>query len=404
MKKLLWIGDAVVATGFARCTHHVLNVLKDHWDVTVLGLNYTGDPHPFPYDIYPCWTGGDAFGLGRVTKLVKVLKPDLILIQNDPWNIMEYMRRIPVDVPVAASMPVDGNNCKLGWDLEKLKKDDFPHATLDLGIFWTKWAAEQAWQGGYEGPAAVIPLGVELETYKQMNRAEARQKLGLPAHMWNDDAFIVGNVNRNQPRKRLDLTIQYFAEWIKRENVKDAYLFLHVAPTGDNGYDVKQLKKYYDSERDWLIVVEPPVGHGAPEELMPLVYNSFDVQVSTTQGEGWGLTTMEGMACGIPQIVPDWSALGEWAKDAAYMIPCSTTIATPNNINVIGGVADKNAFIVALTALYTKSRLREQLMHKGLELVNRPEFRWEAIGTRFLEELAVVKKTVPEVLEEGVPA
>ncbi len=38
--KLLWVGDATVATGFAKVTHNVLDVLKEHWDVSVLGLNY----------------------------------------------------------------------------------------------------------------------------------------------------------------------------------------------------------------------------------------------------------------------------------------------------------------------------------------------------------------------------
>ena len=42
--KLLWIGDIVVKTGFARVTENVLPFIKDDFDITVLGNNWWGDP------------------------------------------------------------------------------------------------------------------------------------------------------------------------------------------------------------------------------------------------------------------------------------------------------------------------------------------------------------------------
>ena len=133
MRKLLWIGDADVATGFARCTHHVLDVLKETWDVHVLGLNYRGDPHSWPYPIYPC---GDLFGLGRVSELLGRIKPNLVVVQNDPWNIPEYLKQIQ-DIPVVATMPVDGKNCRGG----KLNG-------LALAVFWTQFGLNEARSGG----------------------------------------------------------------------------------------------------------------------------------------------------------------------------------------------------------------------------------------------------------------
>ncbi len=388
MRKLLWIGDAAVATGFARSTHHVLEALRSQWEVHVLGINYNGDPHPYDYPIYPCWPGRDGFGLGRTRELAHRISPDLVVIQNDPWNVPGYLRELPEGMPVAAVMPVDGKNCRLGYDLAKLEKEAPGCATLDLGIFWTKFGLDQARLGGYEGNAAVIPLGVDLEMYQPMDRQQARERLGIPREM--QSAFIVGNVNRNQPRKRLDLTLDYFFEWRRRSGRDNAMLFLHVAPTGEASYDLEQLKRYCEPRPGGLIIVTPEIGQGAPEKLMPLVYNSFDLQMTTTQGEGWGLTTMEGMACGVPQLVPDWSALGEWPGEAVYKVPCPTTIATPNGINVIGGVPDKEKTIHALDVLYHKPSVRETCKVRGLEIVSQPEFRWEAIGQRFVEVLADV--------------
>ena len=46
--RLLWIGDALVPTGFATVTHAVLNHLQHEWDVVVSGINYDGSEHELP--------------------------------------------------------------------------------------------------------------------------------------------------------------------------------------------------------------------------------------------------------------------------------------------------------------------------------------------------------------------
>lgn len=376
MRKLLWIGDAAVSTGFARATHHTLEVLRRTWDVHVLGINYMGDPHSFPYPIYPAWPGGDVFGIKRTKEMVDRLQPDLVVVQNDPWNIREYFKQVDGKAPVVATMPVDGKNCR-GKDLNGIA----------LGIFWTKFGLDEATRGGYTGPSAIVPLGVDLGMYSPMDRREAREKIGLPGL---EEVFIVGNVNRNQPRKRLDLTIKAFAEWVQKYGHQDAYLFLHVSPTGDRGYDVKHLMHYYGFREDQkrLILVEPHIGHGIEEESMRAIYSCFDVQVTTTQGEGWGLTTMEGMACGIPQIIPNWAALGEWCGgNAVLRVPCTSTIVTPDYINAVGGVIDHELLVSAMETLYRHSSTRSFLASAGIELVSRPEFRWENIGQKFAEVL-----------------
>jgi D-inositol-3-phosphate glycosyltransferase len=378
-KKLLWVGDAVVSSGFARATHHILNTVREQWGVEVLGINYLGDPHAHPYPIFPCYPGGDAFGVKRVRNLVEARKPDLIVIQQDPWNFPAYLKELKgLRTPVVGAVAVDGKNCR-GKALEGLA-----HA-----IFWTKFGEEEARAGGWTGPSSVIPLGVDLRVYRPLTHELARKELGLDQKL-PSDAFIVGNVNRNQPRKRLDLTVEYFCRWVAEHDVRNAYLYLHVAPTGDRGYDLAQLAHYYGLQKR-LILATPEIGYGVTEESMALVYNSFSLQVSTTQGEGWGLTHQEGMACGAPQIAPDWSALGEWgAEGAMQLIPCPTTSVTPDKINVVGGVPDREAFVEALQAIYCDPQRLTLLAQRGYRKVLQPEYRWENIGRRYLEVLEQV--------------
>jgi D-inositol-3-phosphate glycosyltransferase len=343
--------------------------------VTALGINYLGDPHDLPYKVYPChdYYGGDAFGTYRLPKLAAKIKPDVIVIQQDPWNFPAYfteLKKAKIDIPVIGAVAVDGKNCR-----GRALRD------VSLAAFWTQFGRDEAVKGGYEGETAIIPLGVDLDIYHPMDKAEARKRCGLKGV--HATGFIVGNVNRNQPRKRLDLTIQYFAEWVKTYNIADAYLLFHVAPTGDRGYDIEQLMNYY-GVFDRLILSTPEIGKGVSENALCSLYNSFDVQVSTTQGEGWGLTTMEGMACGIPQIVPDWSALGEWA-DAAMLVPCiRENIVTPDNINAIGGTPSSLHFIESLHNVYSSEGLRDEMRRNGLKLASAPDFRWEQIAYSWL--------------------
>lgn len=384
MSKLLWVGDAGCPSGFAVATHKILDVLRHSYDVTVLGINYRGDPHSYPYPIYAAAPTGDAFGLGRLIWMCDLVKPDVVVLQNDPWNIRPYLRlleKIPeyMKVPVVGSIAVDGKNCQSGW------LDGLSHC-----VFWTQFGLDEARAGNYEGPATVIPLGVDVDVYHPMDKLDARLQRGLPRQL--DDAFIVGNVNRNQPRKRWDLTIKYFAEWIKTKKIDDAYLYLHVAPTGDTGVDVKQLAFYY-GVIEKLVLVEPQTWYGIPEQDMVLTYNCFDVAINTGQGEGMGLTALEAMACGIPCILGDWSALGDWAKGSAWLIPCTSTAIGPPYVNVIGGVPDQTQFIGALNTMYRNKDARRQNSVAAFECAQQPRFRWENVGKQFAEVLSQVLLT-----------
>jgi D-inositol-3-phosphate glycosyltransferase len=379
--RLLFIGDAAVSSGFARVTHSVLDVAKETWDVSVLGINYTGDPHEYPYKIYPPHRTSP-WGLSRVKELAANV--DLVVIQNDPWNVPMYAKEIG-QTPMVAVMPVDGRNCR-GHALNG----------LDHAIWWTEFGKKEAELGGYTGPSTVIPLGVDLAKYTPRDKVKVRNSIGLEPQF--DDMFIVGNVNRNQPRKRLDLTLQYFYEWINKEKIDDAYLYLHICPTGDRGYDLENLARYYrgDNGLRRLILVQPDIGQGDPEEKLAMSYSAFDVQISTTQGEGWGLTTLEGMACGVPQIVPDWSALGEWAAPAAHRVPvCDEYCVTPGNgIDVVGAVPKKKDFIQTLHDAYCFPDERKAMSRAGIALAYEDRFRWQNIGKRYVEVFDSVLENV----------
>lgn len=377
-RRLLWVGDAVISSGFARATHRVLEHMTDDWEIEVIGINFLGEPHDYPYRIHPAisiQSPRDGFGLRRTAELGSSFAPDVIVVQNDPWNVSAYIDRAG-GIPVVATMAVDGANMKHAPSLNRLR-----HAN-----FWTQYGLNEARRGGYTGPASVIPLGVDTDTFKrQENRLEMRREV-FATRPEVHDGFIVGNLNRNQPRKRLDLTVRYFAEFVHQYKIPDAYLYLHVAPTGDVGYDLKQLMTFFGLPNR-LILVQPEMGMGISERGLVNTYAMFDAQVNTGQGEGWGLTTMEGMACEVPQIVGDWSALGEWPEDGVIKVACTSISVTPNNINVIGAIPDEEEFVRALHFLYSNRDAARKLGLRGRQVVSQPKFNWKNISLQFSEML-----------------
>lgn len=371
--KILWVGDAVVSTGFSKCSHSVCDELhtRGH-EVHILGLNYWGDPHKYPYKIYPCFQplerGHDAMGQDRFPRLLDKIQPDIAILLNDPWNIKGYFdTRAKYTEHISAedikSIPV------IGWlavDSMNIKSDSCN--SLSHVAVWTEFAKSQIGKGGYKGETSVIPLGVDAELFKPKDKVESRAKLGIPASINHDTAYIVGSVGRNQLRKRIDLTIEYFAQWYHTYQVENAYLYLHTAPTGENGADIESLARFHNISGR-VILAQPSIGHGDPESLMPYLYSSFDCFISTSQAEGFCLPALEAMACGVPCIVPDWGGF-DWSKGAAIQVPCSSTALTApfgSSLYTVGGIPDRKWFITALDTIYSDSGEREKLSKSGIE-------------------------------------
>lgn len=381
--RLLIVSDAVAHTGFANVCHSVVEHLTNTYDVAVLGVNYFGDPHEYKYPIYPASLGGDVFGIKRLPSLIQNFKPHMTFVINDPWLVGDYMPALSTPIGKVngtdayahkvAYMPIDGKNIQPAF-MEKINH-------LEHAVFYTQFALDEARRSGLsltDDKVSIIPHGVDLTNFPSMTTDSARTKLSV----MNKDWFVVGCVNRNQPRKRLDLALEYFAEFAKGK--PSTVKFYYHGALQDVGWNIIQLADYYGVS-DRLIITDPNMttAVGVPREALRYVYNSFDVQITTTLGEGWGLTQMEGMSCGIPQIVPDWSALGEWAKGGVSYVPCTATQANSGGLNTIGGIADKTAFIAELNHMYNDAEYRKQIGRAGYDLVRQPQFQWKKIAEQF---------------------
>lgn len=157
----------------------------------------------------------------------------------------------------------------------------------------------------------VVPHGNNPKDFYRLDKAD-RDAFRKEYFGSNSDKFIVGCVNRNQSRKDIPSTIFAFMEY-KKEYNQDALLYLHMNPFDPMGWNLKVVlaQTWMKEGVDFMFPSEEDYNVGSSVEKLNRIYNSFDLFLSTTTGEGWGLSVSEAMACEIPLVVPNHTSVKE---------------------------------------------------------------------------------------------
>lgn len=101
-----------------------------------------------------------------------------------------------------------------------------------------------------------------------------------------------------------------------------------------------------------------------PAPLLPALYRGADLYVFPSRGEGFGLTVLEAMACGVPVVASSVSATAEVAGDAALLVHPDDAEGLAAAIR--RGIEDKS--------------LRRDLIARGLDRSR--EFSWSRTADR----------------------
>lgn len=378
---LLWIGDAAVYSGYARVTEQICTRLHSAgWDVRVLGIGYNGDPHRFPYKIYPAVdpnVGGHRNGLSRLKEIIGRVKPDLVVIQDDSWNVgivIENMAMNNVWVPSVGYVAVDSENVNkaVAAQLRNLK-----HV-----ICHTQFGVDQLKLAGYTGPVSIAGHGVNSELYAPYDKIEARAGIEIRSyHGKLEDLFLWGVVAANQPRKRLDLSIAYFALWWKLAGKpENAYLYIHTNP--DGAYDIPQIADYCGVRNR---VIATTGGQRLQEGYLPSLYSALDCMIHTGEGESWGLTALEGMSCGVPQIAVKCGGMPSWAGEGGVYWIDPSVYSFTERIGTKRWIASEKDFVEGMQDMYSNSAIRKLYADYGRNLAE--SLTWDAVAKHFDQTL-----------------
>jgi glycosyltransferase involved in cell wall biosynthesis len=401
--KVLWVADFAAMTGFGRVSGAVLPRLKDAYEVVVLACNWHGDPveEQKDFKMYPASNRFQQapFGEDRIREIVEQEQPDIVFSLNDPWIVSEQYRRIEdlhqqKKFKFCGYLTMDSYNWIGGIDCHI--------NNWDALITFTEFGACEFFKAGIQRPITVIPHGLDTSVFYPINKKEARKELGL-----NENLFIVFNGNRNQFRKRIDITISAFAKFAVGR--PDAQLYMHMG-LKDQGWPILELfaremqKNGLNPNNRIIMTSNSPQPPNVSVEMLNTIYNVADVGVNTTKGGGWELVNFEHAACKVAQVVPNHTSTKEIFDGYGKLIRCDH-IDVDTNYGREMPCPSVEHLTEILVELYENREELDAVAQACYERVTDEAFNWDTVAAQFddafQEVLAEEAEVEVEVKKKG---
>jgi len=406
IKVLAYCDTPSCATGFGTVSRNIFEGLHrtGRYEIEILGINYWGDPHPFPYKIWPVGTNQerDPYGRKKICGMVPQMNFDLLFFLQDTFildflpQLIPHLKSSGKNFKSICYYPVDGTP-KKKW-IENVNVVDYLVAYSEFGKAESMKVLENCQE------LYVIPHGVNTADYfiREDEDVKAFRKNYFGKHA---DKFIFTNLNRNQQRKDIPRTIHAFHEF--RKEVSDAILYLHMAQQ-DQGWNLSEVCKTYgfDIKEDILFPENFGPNQGYPKEVVNMIYNASDCVVTTTLGEGWGLAWSEAMAIKTPVIVPANTALVEAiAEDKGYLVRSGTSpslfTVLPNDNEIIRPLVDTEHLTETMLHVYNnydeameKAEAAYKWVTTKLDWQKHVVPRWVQVFDNVYEDLTTVTENI----------
>ena len=422
-KLFIWCDSPSVKTGFGVVASNLFRDLHKHYEVGILGINYFGI-HRYDtsrYFIYPTDTR-DLFGMNRIGKVLEDFKPDGIILFQDIFNIdivLPTIKKIKKEWPILGYFPIDGSPVSKSWI--------GAFQSLNKVITYTKWGIRSIKEAHPELKDVNIEYlyhGVDTEVFKPLPQTQIMAE--KVKRNWHDK-FLIVSINRFQPRKHISQLVRIHALFTKgyKEckcgNVylaskeycdlnqcpatdvvgitpghDDALLYLHantqermMGPGRGNllqSHMVNAGFQNQDVNKTIAAFAGNVYSNPVSEEDLNIIYNIGDVNVSTTLGEGVGLSLVEASAAGTTTIAPNNSSIPEMLGDTGHRIRNDAFVSIALDHGHFRPVMSAKHFLQALEVEYEKWRANEKQKVVNQATIDRVNelFLWQDKREKFL--------------------
>jgi glycosyltransferase involved in cell wall biosynthesis len=140
-----------------------------------------------------------------------------------------------------------------------------------------------------------------------------------------DSDFLVGMVAANKAngqihRKAYAENLLAFALHLKK--YPDSYLYIHSEPSrAYGGFDLAVLLQMVGIPKEKVLLPDAlQLRLGYSQQDMAGFYTAFDVLLSTSYGEGFGIPTVEAQACGTRVITSNFAASMDLASEDSWKV------------------------------------------------------------------------------------
>ena len=374
-------------------------------DVRVIAVNHRGEPvrgdmagRVWPASLYGQPFGGNWSSAAITGAAWRKLdpsddwKPDMVLVISDVSGMIGHLPPHGFDdawksLPVFHYCPIEGDNLSVGW--RTLWGLCHPVAMSDYG---------QRVISEHIGRAVPrIYHGVDTDTFRPVSFAEplvindkrlrsrddCKRQFGI-----DPERLVILRTDRNVVRKFYPALFTSFVE-IARQ-VPNVDLVLHCQPFDNEGTNlVEDLARMPEDVRGRVKFTEAhDTFKGLSAEALVALVNAADLTVSTTGGEGFGLTLAESLACEVPVVVTDWAADAEVAGPGGVLVPplidrYGDVVRYHSQFGMDWATPDPRGFVAPVVDLLTHRKRREALGRAGRLHVKR-SFSWDEAARQFL--------------------
>ena len=245
------------------------------------------------------------FGEDMIDDHADHLNCDFVITMKDPYamtpQVMKDLRH-----PWFPIVPIDGN------PINELNKRVLRYCVRPIAV--SKFGVRQLREIGLD--PYYIPHAIDPEIFKPGDQIEARKAKGIP-----EDAFVALAIADNSTypsRKNWEQLIPAWAAFIQTH--PEAILMVHTCLNDDrDGLDLISMFRAYGVPRRNLFATDSySYAMGISTKNIAEMYRCADVTICIGN-EGFGMSTVESQACGIPVIGVDWAATPEMMH-SGYMI------------------------------------------------------------------------------------
>ncbi len=360
---------------------------------------------------------GDHFGNRTFDEVVQKVQPRVVITLGDPWMVAHVHGSAHRDTFAWVKyVPIDRDYISRTWRTIMRKPDvlvlysqfamdiieeQIPYRNAQLILHGVDRMTFHPW----------YPPGTDKETdVKELMYARKNHTMGKDFA----EKFVIGFVGRNQIRKAIPRMFKAFkafncATWCERQDVDimdedggigfscpaeefcnnvqkfrcdvcpafqqrpetlHSVIYLH-STRGDGsdpqdkpgiGWLIDELGQRYEVQGRIGMTPNLTALKGLPRAALSQIMNCFDIHLFLSHSEGFGLPIAEGLACGVPTLVTNYSSMPELVAEGGGMtvdVKDYDTFVTWENewANAdIGDAADKVNEIFSDDELYARMR------------------------------------------------
>tara|TARA_R110002020_G_scaffold251908_5_gene465722 strand:+ start:2533 stop:3804 length:1272 start_codon:yes stop_codon:yes gene_type:complete len=209
-----------------------------------------------------------------------------------------------------------------------------------------------------------LPHAVDGSVFRPLSKEEIN--IRKKEHFGEDQRFTFIWNNRNARRKMSGSLMYWFNEFAEEVGPEKVRLIMHTEPKDPNGPDLIEILKNLDAMDGRIVFSTKKV----PPEALAIMYNISDCTINISDAEGFGLGTLESLACANPIIVNMTGGLQEQVTNGTEWFgvgiePASKAIIGSQQVPYIyEDRICKKDFIAALHKIYNMSGEDLEMMGK----------------------------------------